>query len=141
MNKQVHNKQILTLQNKCSESEKLSDFLTGYTNAFEIPDETFHDLRLVTEEIFINIASYAYADKDIQTITIEFNRTSNEINITFTDSGIAFNPLAEQSKFKTSDDHCDGGMGIHIITSLTNHQEYNRVEQSNVFTVTKHYTK
>jgi anti-sigma regulatory factor (Ser/Thr protein kinase) len=141
MNKQVLNRQTITLQNKISESGKLSDFLTEYAKTFEISDEIYHDLRLVIEEAFVNIASYAYAEEDQQTVTIELSHTSNEISITFTDTGIAFNPLTDPAESKGTNDHCEGGMGIHLIKSLTDQQEYNRIKQRNVFTVTKYYTK
>ena len=141
MNKQVINRQRISLSNEISDSVKLSEFLTGFVKTLDISDETYNDLRLVIEETFVNIASYAYAEKDSQAVTIEMSNTSSEISITFTDTGIALAPLTDPVECKDTDDHCDGGMGIHIITSLTDHQEYNRVGQSNVFTVTKHYTK
>ncbi len=141
MNKQVSNKQSLSLQNKISDSGKLSDFLAEYAKTFEMSDEIYNDLRLVLEEAFVNIASYAYTEEDTQIITVELSNTADEICITFTDTGIAFNPLTDEAECKDTDDHCEGGMGIHIIKSLTDHQEYNRVGQSNVFTVAKHYTK
>ncbi|MDX2505531.1 MAG: ATP-binding protein [Gammaproteobacteria bacterium] len=135
------NRQTISLQNKISDSGKLSDFLTEYAKTFEISDEIYHDLRLVIEEAFVNIASYAYAKEDHQTVTIELSHTSNEISITFTDTGIAFNPLTDPAESKCTDDQCEGGMGIHLIKSLTDQQKYNRIKQRNVFTVTKHYTK
>ena len=141
MNKQVLNRQTISLQNKISDSGKLSEFLTEYAKTFEISDEIYHDLRLVIEEAFVNIASYAYAKEIQQTVTIELSHTSNEISITFTDTGIAFNPLTDPAESKGTDDHCEGGMGIHLIKSLTDQQEYNRIKQRNVFTLTKHYTK
>ncbi len=141
MNKQMPNKQSISLQSKISDSGKLSDFLTEYAKTFEISDAIHHDLRLVLEEAFVNIASYAYAKEDHHTVTIEISRTSNEISITFTDTGIAFNPLTDPAECNGMDDHCEGGMGIHIIKSLTDQQKYNRIDQRNVFTVTKHYTQ
>ncbi len=141
MNKRVLNRQTLSLQNKISDSGKLSDFLGEYAKTFEISDEIYHDLRLVIEEVFVNIASYAYAEEDQQTVTIELSRTSDEISITFTDTGIAFDPLTDPAECKDTDDHCEGGMGIYIIKALTDQQKYSRINQHNVFTVTKHYTK
>ena len=141
MNKQKHNQQVISLQNKTSESSKLSDFLAEYISSNSIPDVIHHDLRLAAEEAFVNIASYAYAKEDQQTVTIELSHTSNEISITFTDTGIAFNPLTDPAESKGTNDHCEGGMGIHLIKSLTDQQEYNRIKQRNVFTVTKYYTK
>jgi len=141
MNNQQQSKQVLTLQSTISDAGKLSDFLAEYAKTSEIPDEIYHDLRLVIEEVFVNIASYAYAEEDRQAVTIELSRSANEISITFTDAGIAFNPLTDPAECKDTDDHCEGGMGIHIIKSLSDQQKYRRINQHNVFTVTKHYTK
>ncbi|MBE9561052.1 MAG: ATP-binding protein [Proteobacteria bacterium] len=132
--------QSISLLNKTSDSVRLSDFLTDFVKKMSISDEIYNDLRLVVEEAFVNIASYAYTEKNEQPVIIELSSTSSEISITFTDTGVAFDPLTDPAECKDTDDHCEGGMGIHIITSLTDHQEYNRVGQSNVFTVTKHYT-
>lgn len=135
------NVQTISLHNTLSDSSKLFDFLTQHVKTYKVPDETYNDLRLVLEETFVNIVSYAYEKEDTQIITVELKNTVDEINITFTDTGIAFNPLTATAACLETDDHSEGGMGIHIIKSLSDHQEYNRVGQSNVFTVTKHYTR
>lgn len=135
------NRQSISLHNKLSECSKLADFLARYVETFNIPDETFHDLRLVLEEAFVNIVSYAFKPGDIQTITIEVDSTVDDIRITFIDNGAAFNPLTCTTDCVAGEDRCKGGMGLHLIRSLTDIQEYNRVGQSNVFTLTKHYTK
>jgi anti-sigma regulatory factor (Ser/Thr protein kinase) len=140
MNNQQQSKQVLTLQNTISDAGKLAEFLADYVKKFEIADEIYNDLRLVAEETFVNIASYAYTGQAQQTVTIELNSTADKISITFTDTGIAFNPLTDAAECNESDDHCEGGMGIHLITSLSDHQEYSRDGQSNVFMLTKHYT-
>ena len=140
MNKSAPNRQSISLLNETSDSIRLADFLTEFVKKMNISGETYNDLRLVVEEAFVNIASYAYSEKNEQPVIIELSSTSSEISITFTDTGIAFDPLTDPAECKDTVDHCEGGMGIHIITSLTDHQEYNRVGQSNVFTVTKHYT-
>jgi len=134
------NRQSISLRNKSSDSGKLSDLLVTYAKSFNISDESYNDLRLIAEEVFINITSYACM-KNEQTIKVELNSTTTEINVTFTDSGIAFNPLTDATECQETDDHCDGGMGIQIIKSLSDHLDYKRIEQHNVFTITKHYTK
>jgi len=141
MNNQQQSKQVLTLQSTISDAGKLAEFLADYIKKFEIAEEIYNDLRLVAEETFVNIASYAYAGQAQQTVTIELNSTADKISMTFTDAGIAFNPLTDPAECKDTDDHCEGGMGIHIIKSLSDQQKYRRINQHNVFTVTKHYTK
>ena len=141
MDRQMQNTRSITLKNELADSSKLADFLSDYVKTYKIPEDTYNDLRLVLEEVFVNITSYAFDKHDSQTITIDLNNKADEIKITFTDAGIAFNPLTHTADNIETDDHCEGGMGIHIIRSLTDHQQYDRVGQSNVFTVTKHYTK
>jgi serine/threonine-protein kinase RsbW len=137
----VKNTPSIKLQNRLEDSIKLADFFSDYVKTYNIPDDVYNDLRLVLEEVFINITSYAYDIGDSQTITVNLNNTAGEISITFNDTGIAFDPLSHTTDNIETADHCEGGMGIHIIRSLTDHQQYHRVGQSNVFTVTKHYTK
>lgn len=141
MNKQKHNQQVISLQNKTSESTKLSDFLAEYILTNSIPDAIHHDLRLAAEEAFVNIVNYAFANKETHTISIDISSTSNTVSITFIDSGIEFNPLLPPGINSDTDYFCEGGMGIHLIKSLTDQQKYNRIKQRNVFTLTKHYTK
>jgi serine/threonine-protein kinase RsbW len=141
MDNKVQETRSITLQNKPADSSKLADFLSDCATAFKIPDDAYDDLRLALEETFINISCYAFENNDLQTINIEANCTDGEIRFTFTDSGIAFNPLDHRTDNIETDDHCAGGMGIYIIRSLTDQQQYDRVGQSNVFTLTKHYTK
>jgi sigma-B regulation protein RsbU (phosphoserine phosphatase) len=131
-------KQTITLKNSATESDKLSENLHRFIHSNDISPDIHDDLRLAIEEIFINIISYAYPANKTYNITIEFSHAVSSMNITFTDSGAAFNPL---SCTTCSDDLCDGGMGIPLIKSLTDEQSYKRVKQHNVFTVTKHYTK
>lgn len=133
--------QSIALQNSLSETSRLSDFLASCAKKFQLPEETYNDLRLVLEEAFVNIVSYAFVENDTQTITIDISNAAGVISITLSDKGFAFDPLSDPVDCLSSDDHCEGGMGIHIIRSLTDHQQYQRVAQSNVFTVTKHYTK
>ncbi len=140
MNESTKHRQLLTLRSLPADADKLANFLSNFVKSFEIADEIHNDLRLAAEETFINIVSYAYEQLP-QAVSIELNKQADSISITFIDSGIAFNPLTDADECKDSDDHCEGGMGIHLITALTDQQEYRRVEQTNVFTLTKHYTK
>jgi len=141
MNNQPGNRQSITVKNNISECDRLSAFLTDYESSNNIPDEIQHDLRLVLEEAFVNITNYAFASGETHTVSIEISNTANAISITFIDDGIAFNPLLDCNNEIDADDHCEGGMGIYLIKSLTDQQKYNRIKQRNVFTVTKHYTK
>jgi len=141
MYKQQHTRQTLTVQNSLADCEKLHRFLLAFAEANDISAETYRDLRLAAEEIFVNIINYAYVDNKPHDISVELNDTGIATSITFIDSGIAFDPLFFCSKSSDKTDHCEGGMGIDMIKSLTDSQEYHRINHRNVFTVTKIYTK
>ncbi|MBL4711551.1 MAG: ATP-binding protein [Gammaproteobacteria bacterium] len=140
MNNPSQNLKTLSILNRTADSKKLSTFLAAYISSNNIPGYIHDDLRLAIEETFINITNYAFDIKGAYPVDIEARRTTDTISITIIDSGIAFNPLLDCDKRIENNEHCEGGMGIHIIKSLTDKQEYNRINQRNVFTVTKHYT-
>lgn len=137
---QLH-KQTFVVQSRTSECAHLVELLAAFIKSNDIPDKINNDLRLVLEEAFVNIVDYAHPKDKDHSITVEFNNNADSISITFIDSGIAFNPLTDCGANIETDDHCEGGMGIHIIKSLIDEQKYDRIKQHNVFTVTKHYTK
>ncbi|MFV2005559.1 MAG: ATP-binding protein [Gammaproteobacteria bacterium] len=135
------NRQTITIQNRTTDCKKLFEFLLDYVDSNDISDDIFNDLKLIIEETFVNIASYAHEENETQTVTVELSSNTETISITFSDTGIAFNPITDCNKDIEKIDPCEGGMGIHIIKSLSDHLEYKRIKQRNVFTVTKHYTK
>ena len=137
------NKQKLTVKNSSDECPTVTDFLKDYIQRNNISAEILDDLRLVLEETFINIVHYAHpaAQEQEYDVNIELSHDAESISMTFIDNGGKFDPLTDNTKHMDIDDLCNGGMGIHIIKSLTDEQRYERVGQHNVFTVTKHYTK
>jgi len=134
------NKQKIFINNTSTDSDLLMKFIRHYINKQNIPDIIFNDLRLAGEEIFINIVNYAYPENETHKINIEIDHAENSVNLTFIDTGRAFNPLVDCTSSITTDDHCEGGMGIPLIKSLTDNQQYHRIDERNVFTVTKYYT-
>ena len=112
-----------------------------FTAANGIPAETYEDLRLAVEEALVNIISYAYTDNRSHDITVELDDSGDAVSITLTDTGCAFNPLTYRPEVSDKPDYSEGGMGIAILKSLTDKQEYHRIKQHNILTVTKLYTK
>ncbi len=139
MNKQQDSKQSISLRHRDCDSAKLHDFLSRHIPSDDISEDVQHDLRLVAEEIFSNIVNHADVSSEDNAITVELSHDSDAINIIFKDTGRAFNPVCDHENCIQDNDHAEGGMGIHLIKTLTDHQEYKRIGQQNVFIVTKHY--
>ena len=88
---------------------------------------TLLELDMLVEEIFINIASYAYPDKrGTATIDLALNDKKDAITITFRDSGIPYNPLEKPSPDLSSPASARqiGGLGIFLVQKYADQLSY-----------------
>ena len=131
----------ITVRNTLSDRDKLFAFLDKQADRIGLAEDIYNDLKLAIDETFVNIVSYAFDDERSHDIAMQLHHCDHRIDITFIDNGIAFDPLNDSNKTMDQDNLDEGGMGIHIIRSLTDEQRYERIEQRNVFTLTKHYTR
>ncbi|MBQ8987710.1 MAG: ATP-binding protein [Lachnospiraceae bacterium] len=88
---------------------------------------TLLELDMLVEEIFINIASYAYPDKrGTAAIDLALNDKKDAITITFRDSGIPYNPLEKPSPDLSSPASARqiGGLGIFLVQKYADQLSY-----------------
>lgn len=100
-------------------------------------EELRNRMQIITEEIFLNIAHYAYPSGD-GPVSIVFLPEKNHFVFEFRDSGGPFDPLAAAApEFPDKLDDCTiGGLGIHMTRSLAGKLEYRREEGTNILKVT-----
>ncbi len=130
--------QNLLLTSSCNECPKLYEFLEDFTVSHDMSDETLHDLKLIAEEIIANIINHAYNKVPDQKIEIIISANNRTIEVSFIDEAPACNPLESANNTDEKDLH-EGGMGMPIIKSLTSTRKYQRIDNRNVLTITKHY--
>ena len=86
--------------NTAAQVARLSDVLSFIEQNLEEAGFTFKDvmqINLAVEEIFVNVASYAYPDGDGSAeIIIDIEETPLSATIKVIDSGIPFNPLEHE---------------------------------------------
>lgn len=124
-----------------AEDEQLDDVLSFVESELEKRDcniKTQMMITVIVEELFINIAHYAYPDGK-GTATISMNFDNESVTIRFTDSGIEFNPLDMEDPDITADaEHRDiGGLGIYMTKTVMDYKNYERKDGKNIFTVSK----
>lgn len=112
----------------------------------EILEETCVSLRVrmqievAVEEIFVNIAHYAYAP-DTGTARIQAVTASDpkSVSITFIDSGKPYDPLSKADPDVTlsAEKRDIGGLGIYMVKKSMDSLKYEYLDGHNVFTITK----
>ena len=92
-------------------------------------------IRLVVEELIVNIVNYSGSDY----IDIELKRDENSITLCFRDAGIPFNPLERVMPDTTLpwNQRKIGGLGIFLVIKKTDDISYEYTNGENVLTVNK----
>jgi anti-sigma regulatory factor (Ser/Thr protein kinase) len=95
-------------------------------------------LALAAEEIFVNIALYAYAEGEGQ-VWVRFYWSEEQIVLEFQDNGAAYNPLAKADPDITlsAQDRAVGGLGVYLAKRLTDRVVYCRQGDANILRVEK----
>ncbi len=97
-------------------------------------------MELVIEEIFVNVANYAYpTGHGMATICRDFEDTPRAIELTFIDSGIPYNPLEHEDPDINLelDEREIGGLGIFLVKKTVDEIHYEYKDSQNILTIKK----
>ncbi len=97
-------------------------------------------LDVAVEEIYVNIAHYAYAPgTGPATIRMDVSGDPKTAVITFIDRGVPYNPLAKPDPDVTlsAEDRPIGGLGIYMVKKSMDGMEYAYEDGQNVLTLRK----
>ena len=99
------------------------------------------EFNLVVEELFVNIANYAYKEKENGKckISIDYDKEKQEVKITIEDNGIKFNPLEkEDPNFDIPEEEIPiGGLGIYLVKKNMDNIEYKYEDNKNILILSK----
>lgn len=103
----------------------------------DCPRKIQNQIAISVDEIFNNIASYAYAN-EIGDATVRV-MAGSDIRIEFEDAGIPYNPLSKDDPDTSldADDREIGGLGIFMVKNLMDSVEYIRKDHKNVLIIQK----
>ena len=122
--------------------QEVIDFATEKLEARECPMKASMQLELVIEEIFVNIASYAYHPEiGAATFCMEFEENPAAVVITFIDGGKPYNPLEKKDPDTTLDiDERDvGGLGIFLVKKNVDEISYEYADGKNILRMKKFF--
>ena len=101
--------------------------------------EAYGVIRLVTEELVVNIADYAYPDGGNDFLDVEIERDEKHIMLRFCDGGVPFNPLEQPSPDISlpMEQRRIGGLGLLIVIKKMDSVTYEYTDGKNVLTFNK----
>lgn len=110
-----------------------ADFLEETLSSMGCPAKSILRIQVAAEEVFVNIAHYAYAPGTGEMrlrIAVFPEKTAH---IEFEDTGRAFNPLdkPDPEVMADIDDRVPGGLGIYMVKQMMDSVDYRRVGPSN----------
>ena len=123
--------------------EMLTDvisFLEETLESYECSIKVQTAICVAIEEVFVNVAHYAYGDKDGDvTINIGFDEESRTVTFRIIDKGIPFNPLNKPDPDTTlsAEEREIGGLGILITKKTMDTVSYTYENEKNILTMIK----
>ncbi len=132
----------LTVDAKPGSLSEIKTFVAGELEAMGCPENTGKQLLIVVDEIFANIANYAYeGEEGYAVVHLEAGSEPRSVVMTFLDSGIPFDPLtmkAPDTSLKARERKI-GGLGIFMVRKLTDEVSYEYADGKNMLKVMKRF--
>lgn len=97
-------------------------------------------LDIAVEEIFVNIAKYAYQnEKGKAVVKFSYDEATKAVTLVFEDNGKPYNPLEKPDPDITlsAQEREIGGLGIFMVKNFTDKMEYSYENETNILTITK----
>lgn len=125
---------------KTEQLESVIEWLTEQLESSQCPMKYSTQIQIAVEEIFVNVANYAYPDAEGDvTISMDFNQAQSVVSIKVSDHGIPYNPLehGEPDITLPPEQRNIGGLGIHMVRKTMDDVQYCRSENQNNLTIFK----
>jgi anti-sigma regulatory factor (Ser/Thr protein kinase) len=118
----------VSLANDVREVRRINYALGDFLAEEGVPGRTIHHVRLVVEELVVNVVRYAYEDRDAHKIGVDVRTEPRRVVVTIEDDGRPFNPHdAPAPELRASlETRRVGGLGIHLVKKLSRELTYSR---------------
>jgi len=133
------NKVSFKLKSNLSELDALCQKLEKFGESMGLSKKCIFEANLALDELFTNIISYGFDDKNEHTIRITISLQNDELVFNIEDDGMPFNPTeAETPDLECTIEECRiGGLGIHLAKNLMDEVCYQRCKDKNILTLKK----
>ncbi len=140
-----HSGEVTNMKQMSAEAKKeniaaVTAFVDEVLEANGCPLKIQMQIDVAVDEIFANIAQYAYApDTGTATVEIEILEDPKRAVVTFTDQGIPYNPITakEPDVTLTAEEREVGGLGIFLVKKTMDDIQYEYRDGSNILRIFK----
>lgn len=132
--------QELTLQASDDTLYTVLDAIESYLNQCGCQDETRTEVLISVEEIYVNIAHYAYGGEAGKVVVqMEIVEEPKVCRVVFWDRGVPYNPLEKEDPdiSLSAEEREIGGLGIYMVKQYMDRVTYQYKDGWNVLTIEK----
>ena len=133
-------RQVLTVPADCDQLAPVQQFVDGILDDLHCPDDTRVQIQIAVEELFVNIASYAYPSGEGEVVVQCWaEQNPSAVTIRFRDRGTPFDPLNKPDADITlsAEERKIGGLGIFMVKEFMDGVDYAYRDGENVLTIRK----
>ena len=130
----------LTLRAVIENIPRVTAFVDEQLEALECPMKAQMQIDVAIDELFSNIARYAYPEgAGDATVRFDFDQAKRMATIAFLDGGVPFDPLAKDDPDVNVgvEERGIGGLGIFLVKKTMDRVDYRYEDGKNVLTIQK----
>ncbi len=130
----------LTLDATVENISRVTEFADEFLEELDCPLKSRMQLDIAIDELFGNIARYAYEGKEGEaTVRLVWCEKDGTVELSFIDRGIPFDPLKQEEPDITlsAEERAIGGLGIHMVRKNMDGMEYEYEQGQNRLTIRK----
>ena len=130
----------LTLAATVENIETVTEFVNEQLEALDCPLKTQMQIDIAIDELFGNIAHYAYnPETGDAPVRVEVVQEPLSVVITFIDKGVPYDPLsnADPDTGLSAEERGIGGLGIYIVKKSMDEITYSYRDGQNILSIRK----
>ena len=131
----------INLPHDIDKVSELATFVEGICESLDFDPVTTMQMNLAIEEAVVNVMSYAYPQGVEGYVNIEAQANESRLKFVITDTGVPFDPTtkAEVDTTLSTEERDIGGLGIHLVRTIMDSINYERVDGKNILTLRKFF--
>ena len=130
----------LIVEAKKENLQEVQTFIDEQLEEVDCPMSAQISINIAVEELFVNIASYAYEHGEgVAVVQVSVHEEPLSVEITFIDNGKQYDPLAKADPDTTlsAKERKKGGLGIFMVKKSMDNVSYEYKDGKNILTIKK----